>query len=323
MVYIGYEEEWKKIIVKNKYTTNYSVSNFGKIRNDKTGKILKPHKAGKYYLINIQYVNNEGKRKTYGSYISRLVAIAFIPIPERYRKLELDYNDLEVDHIRDGAWDNHDDNSIYNLQWLTHDENVEKAKNQGLYEKFNLKGTKQPDWNWMIGEDNANSIYDSKLVHKICKDIQKNELSMREIAEKYDVKYGFITDIKARKTWTHISCLYDFSKYNKRKNQYDTHTDDAREFLDKLIVSGATNSEIYRLMKLDPKKDCYWISKRRKNLNCSVSKRTKYDKDFIENLHKLILDGKSNKEIMKILNLESCQKTYNLLAIHRRKMDKL
>lgn len=322
MIEIGFEDEkWRQIVIKEKYKTHYSVSSFGRIRNDETGKKLSPFKVKKYYVINIPYINDDGKRKTYGSSVSRLVAIAFIPIPEKYKKKGLGYKDLEVDHIRDDYAYNHEDNSVYNLQWLTKEENIEKAKDKGLYEKTHMKGTKHPDWDWMVGEKNATAIYSNKLIHKICKAIEKNKLSMREISEKYEVPYGLVTDIKAGKSWKHISCLYDLSKYNKRKNQYDKHTDEERKFLDKLIESGATNEEIYRLMKLDPTKDCGWISKRRKRSGHSVSKRTVYSKEFIDKLHGLMIEGKTNKEIMNILNLDSCQKTYNLLAIHRRKVN--
>ncbi len=323
MIYIGYEELWKPIVIKEKYKTKYSISNFGKVRNDETGKMIKSRMSGKYHMVRLSYTDENGKHKTFGTNVCRLVAIAFIPIPEKYKKKGLGFDDLEVDHMRDGDPLNHEDDSIYNLQWITKKENIKKAHEAGLYEKTHMKGIKHPDWDWMIGEKNATAIYSNKLIHKICKAIEKNKLSMREISEKYDVPYGLVTDIKAGKSRTHISCLYDLSKYSKRKNQYDTHTDEERAFLDKLIESGATNPEIYRLMKLDPTKDCGWISRRRKRSGHSVSKRTVYSKEFIDKLHKLMIEGKTNKEIMKILNLDSCQKTYNLLAIHRRKVKDL
>lgn len=323
MIYIGYEELWKPIVIKEKYETHYSISNFGKVRNDETGKILKDRMNGKYHMIKISYTDENGDCKQFGTNICRLVAIAFIPIPEKYKKKGLGFDDLEVDHMRDGDPKNHDDDSIYNLQWITKKENIKKAKEAGLYEKTHMKGTTHPDWDWMVGEKNATAIYSNKLIHKICKAIEKNKLSMREISEKYEVPYGLVTDIKGGKSWKHISCLYDLSKYNKRKNQYDKHTDEERKFLDKLIESGATNEEIYRLMKLDPTKDCGWISRRRKRSGHSVSKRTVYSKEFIDKLHGLMIEGKTNKEIMNILNLDSCQKTYNLLAIHRKKVNNL
>lgn len=60
--------EWVKIEGK----PNYSVSNSGDIRNDKTGRILKPYKSTSgYYQVMLG-------RKTSPLYVHRLVAGAFI-----------------------------------------------------------------------------------------------------------------------------------------------------------------------------------------------------------------------------------------------------
>lgn len=92
--------EWKKISEK----PNYSVSEKGDIRNDKTGRVLKPHKgtAG-YYQIMLG-------RKTSPLYVHRLVATAFLPNPE---------NLPQVDHINGNKLDN----SVSNLQWVSVSQN--------------------------------------------------------------------------------------------------------------------------------------------------------------------------------------------------------
>lgn len=92
--------EWKKI----KDKPNYSISDDGQVRNDKTGRILKPHKgtAG-YYQIMMG-------RKTSPLYVHRLVAEAFIDNP---------HNLPQVDHING----NKTDNRAENLRWLSVSDN--------------------------------------------------------------------------------------------------------------------------------------------------------------------------------------------------------
>ena len=83
---------------------NYEVSNFGNVRNIKTGRILKQSIDTKgYKRININ--------STYTQHIHRLVASAFIPNPN---------NKSCIDHI-DGIRTN---NNVSNLRWATRSENM-------------------------------------------------------------------------------------------------------------------------------------------------------------------------------------------------------
>lgn len=103
---------WKKI---NGYN-NYSINEFGEVRNDSIGKIKTPfeNKANGYMTIDL-WQNNKSKKHT----IHRLLAEAFLPNPE---------NKPTVDH-KDG---NRKNNSLSNLRWATYSEQNSRFRTVGV-----------------------------------------------------------------------------------------------------------------------------------------------------------------------------------------------
>lgn len=102
--------EWKKI------NENYSISENGDVRNDKTGQIKKPYiNSNNGYLMVDLWENNKSIKRT----IHRLLAEAFIPNPE---------NKPTVDH-KDG---NRTNNSLSNLRWATYSEQNSRFNTYGV-----------------------------------------------------------------------------------------------------------------------------------------------------------------------------------------------
>jgi hypothetical protein len=114
-------ERWKEI---DDYD-NYSVSSFGRVRNDTTGKFLK---AGigttGYYKVSL-CKNGKGKTIT----VHRLVCNTFIDNP---------FNKPCVDHIDNNKLDNH----VTNLRYASHTEN---NQNKSI-SKNNTSGIKGVRW---------------------------------------------------------------------------------------------------------------------------------------------------------------------------------
>ena len=97
------KECWKKINSEE----NYQISNFGRVKNVKTNRILKPNLMRNGYLKIHLY--KHGKRSSF--FIHRLVALAFVPNPKELP---------QVNHIDE----NKSNNLSSNLEWVSAKENV-------------------------------------------------------------------------------------------------------------------------------------------------------------------------------------------------------
>jgi hypothetical protein len=129
-------------------------------------KELSPRSTGAGYMA-VQ-TKTQGKRTTL--YIHRLVAGAYIPKP---------FGCNEVNH-KDG---NKKNNSIENLEWTTHSQNLIHARASGLYTKHFLQA-----------DD----------VLKIKKRLDNKEISS-VIAKEYGVSPRTIYCIKSGKTWAWLT----------------------------------------------------------------------------------------------------------------------
>lgn len=219
-IFIGHRERWEKIRYKGK-KTNYSVSNLGQIRNDKTGRILKQFiQNNGYYGFTISVKNKPHSFKT-----ARVVAEHFVPNenPELY---------TEVNHKNGNRKHN---NSEFNLEWASPELNKEHAKRESLYKPH-------------IGEDNFNAKYTNKQIKKLCILMEKNELSLEKLITKSCVDKNTIACIYRGVRWNHISKRYKVKNYDRLPiNSNKKFSDEAIEHACKLIDLGYKTKDIIRI----------------------------------------------------------------------------
>ena len=168
------KEIWKFL---PEYNEIYMISNFGRIKNNKTNyiMILKPDKFG--------YIRKRIRNKCY--LVHRLVAKAFIPNI---------YNKKEVNHINGIK----SDNRVENLEWSTARENILHAYKTGLNE-----GSRKASSLRTRGENHRNSKLKEADVLNIRK-LRKMGEKVTNLANKYNICTSTVTEICNRKLWKHI-----------------------------------------------------------------------------------------------------------------------
>lgn len=112
-------EIWKDI---DGFSGYYEISSSGRVRNIRTGRVLKPSVTDQGYTTVKLYRNNKAKEAK----IHRLVASAFIQNPE---------NKPQVNHLDR----NKRNNDVSNLEWSTNRENIDHAIRTGLNKTRNSK----------------------------------------------------------------------------------------------------------------------------------------------------------------------------------------
>lgn len=124
------QENWKRVPLKS-FKNNYFVSNYGNIKNAKTGYVLKLQIKNNYKYCSLSCKTKEQKFR-----VHRLVALAFV------ENLDWDINNI-VNHI-DGDKIN---NYYANLEWTTTKGNNKHAADNNLITKtkrrvcqYDLKG---------------------------------------------------------------------------------------------------------------------------------------------------------------------------------------
>ena len=176
---------------------HFIVNPFHSYRKDTNGEFILDRPT--YLRVQLYYYENGNRCKKHCE-ISRLVAKAFIPIPEKYIELGYTADTLEVNHIR-GGYEIYN-NFVSNLEWCTSQENIDKAFETGL--RHPPKGTKH----------HATFVTEVEVT-LICECIEKglnvedtyNTLNLGISYKKFKPLYY---NIKYKRSWKYISQHYNF-----------------------------------------------------------------------------------------------------------------
>ena len=200
----------------------YSITSIGDVINNCTGRYLSQaisYAQGGYRSVGLQM--EDGSRKIFS--IHFLVAHEFIPKTEEDIKLGRNI----VHHKSMYTDDNYKDN----LQWLTHEENVQDAARRYSNgeapmmaidsREYALENRENNPWGNTPsrGENNGMVKLSEEIVHKICQLFDKGYKVMQVIdelgLEKNDNMYYNLNHIKNGHRWKHVSSQYNFIKNKK------------------------------------------------------------------------------------------------------------
>ena len=207
----------------------YVVNTLGEIMNAQTGCKLCQFPTNTGYLkIKLQTING-GQTIL----VHRLVAYEFCVPPD-------DITTVVVNHINGDKMDNR----ANNLEWL--------YQSQNAYHSLDIRDESRVEDKLELSSED---------VHEICRLFQKKKTNA-EVMQIMGIEitpghHCLLSDIRAGRTWAHISCNYKFSKSSiaqpYSKNQI--------EQIKQLMLQGKDDYEIYNAMNRSP-----FNEKKRKDL---------------------------------------------------------
>lgn len=187
----------------------YLISNYGKVYNKYTGKLLHNYEYGKnnsgngYYVVNLSTIYGN---KSYS--VHRLVIDSFYPINYNINK------PLDVNHKNGNKKDNYisyNDINRGNLERCTRQENIQHAYNSGLHH---------------LGEDNIHSKISNETAMKIIKLLSFGKYTSKEIVDIVgnNVSVSIVDSIRKKESWKNLSSEYTFyQRPNRLFSEIDIH----------------------------------------------------------------------------------------------------
>ncbi len=266
----------------NNMPTNYYINKYGDVYSIKTNKLLNPSIDCSGRKIVCLYINGKSVVKTIHSMVAKV-----------YLGDKPKDGDITINHINEKFLDN----NVDNLEYLTRRDNVISYLKNNNY-KFEIK-------------------YSDDLIHKICSDL-KSGIYYRDLVEKYDVPIMYLYNIVHNKCRSNIVTLYTPFPESAYRNRRSLKLLIPK--LDELIIKGLSNKEIMNKLNLDyVNANIKIIIRRRKILGIKDPKY--FDKSFIEDIDKLIIEGLSNNQIIKTLSIKYSERISCLLCRERKKLN--
>ena len=202
------------IIWKPFRNTRYNISSDGRVFSKLSNKELRPIPDGRGYLAVSLWVDGEMEKYK----IHRLVAEVFIENPN---------NLLEVNH-KDG---NRHNNTVENLEWLSHSDNMKHAWETGLMCR---------------GSECSISVLNEESVVEI-KYMFLKGLTNQDIAEIFGVARGTISKIRQKKTWKHVLPELEYEAFSITKFTGKKLTPEDIPKIRSMYREGASLAEIGRI----------------------------------------------------------------------------
>lgn len=171
-------EVWRPV---SGYENRYEVSNEGRVKSlpsRQRGRVLKPGKQSKGYLVVVLYDGSSPKQPKSFT-VHALVAAAFLDPPPT--------PDHQVNHI-DGDKDN---NRATNLEWVTCQENIQHAFDEGLRQN-------------KLGENSHNARFTPEEVRFI-REHAAAYASLVALGRQFGVCARTIRNVRDRKTYANVA----------------------------------------------------------------------------------------------------------------------
>lgn len=269
---------WKPVYLDG-IMSNYEVSEFGNVRNIKTGQNILPYtlkSSGRERVL--LYLN--GKR--FYVKIYRLVYAAFNgPIPKN----------MTIDHIDENRNNNH----ISNLRLLSASDNIKSFLKNHPEHGFQKK------------------ISDNDIINFFKK--MKNGMYYKDAAKEFNISesyaYDLLRGLRRREIWA----IYEPFPKSAHRKSFLSESDQMVAIAD--IIDGYSTRDIINHLNVSyDAKSIDVIAKLRKKIGIKDPKY--FNKSFIEDIDALIIQGHSNADIYKIMDIEINSRISDFMARRRK-----